>query len=57
MGFVYGFDGKMDLSNALVDAIVDVDLMDMVSFSVVGFMLVRFEVVMCRLSREKSEFW
>jgi hypothetical protein len=57
MGFVYRFDGKMDLSNALVDAIVDVDLMDMVSFSVAGFMLVRFEAVMCRLSREKSEFW
>jgi hypothetical protein len=57
MGFVYRFDGKMDLSNAFVDAIVDTDLMDMVSFSVAGFILVRSEVVMCRLSGEKSESW
>jgi hypothetical protein len=57
MGFVYRFDGKMDLSNAFVDAIVDIDLMDMVSFSVAGFILVRSEVVMCRLSGEKSESW
>jgi hypothetical protein len=43
--FIYRFDGSIDLSNALVDATVDVDLTDMVSFSVAGLMLIRFDVV------------
>jgi hypothetical protein len=44
VGFVYRFDGRIDLSKAFVDAIVDVDFVDMSSFSEFGFMLVRYEV-------------
>jgi hypothetical protein len=48
------------LSSALVDAIVDVDLTDIVSFSVAGLMFVEFEVVVvqdkmcCAMA---SEWW
>jgi hypothetical protein len=33
-GFADRFDGSIDLSSAFVDAIVDVDVVDMASFSV-----------------------
>jgi hypothetical protein len=40
-GFVERFDGSIDLSSAFVDAMVDLDVVDMASFSVT---CVRFEV-------------
>jgi hypothetical protein len=42
---VYRFDGSIDLINATVDAIVDVDFVDMLSFSGIVLVLVRYEVV------------
>jgi hypothetical protein len=46
VGFVARFEGSIDFSSAFVDAIVDVDAIDMASFSVASFVLVRLDVVM-----------